>query len=58
MKSDNEQRHIYVDFSLEGQEQMCKSVLEDIVDNIFNEKTSKDKIIDFWRLKTLFKESI
>ena len=52
MKSDNEQRHIYVDFSLEGQEQMCKSVLEDIVDNIFNEKTSKDKIIDFRRLKS------
>ena len=47
MKSDNEQRHIYIDFSLEGQEQMCKSVLEDIVDNIHNEKTSKDESLSF-----------
>ena len=36
MKSDNEQRHIYVYLSLEDQEQICKSVLEDIVDNIPN----------------------
>ena len=26
---------------------MCKSVLEDIVDNIHNEKTSKDESLSF-----------
>ena len=43
MRSDNVKRHMkkHVDLSLEDPEQLCKSILEDIVDNIFNEKRSK-----------------
>ena len=47
MKSDNVQKCLNVYLSLEGQEQMCKSVLENIVDNIHNEKTSKDESLSF-----------
>ena len=44
MRSDNVKRHMkkHIDLSLEDPEQLCKSILEDIVDNICNEKTSKD----------------
>ena len=43
MRSDNVKRHMkkHVDLSLEDPEQLCKSIFEDIVDNIFNEKRSK-----------------
>ena len=45
MRSDNVKRHMkkHVDLSLEDPEQLCKSILENIVDNIFNEKRSKDE---------------
>ena len=47
MKSDNEQRHIYVYLSLEDQEHMCKNISEDIVENIHNEKTIEDESLIF-----------
>ena len=49
MRSDNVKRHMkkHVDLSLEDPEQLCKSILEDIVDNIFNEKRSKAESLIF-----------
>ena len=48
MRCDHMKRHmkVHVDLSSEDPEQMCKSILEDIVDDILNRKTSKaDSII-------------
>ena len=38
MRSDNLARHMkkHVDFSLEDPEQICKSILEDVINNIHN----------------------
>ena len=37
---------VHVDLSMENPTQLCKSIVEDIVDNILNKKTSKaDSII-------------
>ena len=45
MRSDNVERHmkIHVDLSLKDPEQICKSILEDIINDIPNKKTSKDE---------------
>ena len=45
MRSDNSSRHMkkHIDLSSKDPEQICKSILEDIVDNILNKKTSKDE---------------
>ena len=34
---------VHVDLSMEDPTQLCKSIVEDIVDNILNKKTSKDE---------------
>ena len=48
MRCDHMKRHmkVHVDLSMENPTQLCKSIVEDIVDNILNKKTSKaDSII-------------
>ena len=49
MRSDNLKNHmkIHVDFSLEDPEQICKSILEEIINDIHNkEETSMYKCKD------------
>ena len=53
MRSDHMKRHmkIHVDLSLEGPEQICKSILEDIINDIHNKDatsmyTKKPKVND------------
>jgi len=45
MRSDHLSRYIKepIDLSWEDPEQFCKSILEDVVDNILNKKPSKDE---------------
>ena len=47
MRSDNVQKCLNVYLSLEDQEHTCKSILEDIVENIHNEKIIEDESLIF-----------
>ena len=47
MRSDNVQKCLNVYLSLEDQEHTCKSILEDIVENIHNEKRIEDESLIF-----------
>ena len=52
MRSDNVQKCLNVYLSLEDQEHTCKSILEDIVENIHNEKRIEDESLSFSEKKT------